>query len=191
MNSINVDVNVDTNMKETRINNMLEVNNNFYEKYNPKIRAVVTRILTQANQARDIDDCVNNVYLELMGKLQQYNEVRGSLEAFVTIIARSTALDYCRSHTKINTELGENEKIDFLSDGINIENKVEFQSLVEEILQKLNKEDRALFTMKYILYYSSAEIAKNLKINRGTVDMRVSRLKSKVKKFLTKGGILI
>ena len=60
------------NMKDTEnMNNITEVNNNFYEKYNPQIRAIVTRILKNSNQANDIDDCVNTVYLELMAKLQQ------------------------------------------------------------------------------------------------------------------------
>ncbi|MCL2773956.1 MAG: hypothetical protein FWD71_11465, partial [Oscillospiraceae bacterium] len=88
----------------------LEVNNNFYEKYNPQIRAIVARILNYANQARDIDDCVNAVYLELMEKLQQYNETRGSMAAFVAIVARSAALNYCKSNMRKAGELIGDEK---------------------------------------------------------------------------------
>ena len=61
------------------MNNKLEVNNNFYEKYHPQIRAIVIRILNNANQSQDIEDCVNTVFLELMEKLQQFNETRGSM----------------------------------------------------------------------------------------------------------------
>ena len=89
-----------------------EVNNSFYEKYNPQVRIIVTRILTVANQANDIDDCVNEVYLELMEKLLLYNETRGSMAAFVTIIARSAALDYCRGNRRNAGELIGDDKID-------------------------------------------------------------------------------
>ena len=43
--------------------NMFAVNNNFFEKYNPTIRSIVTNILKPANQSQDIDDCVNTVFL--------------------------------------------------------------------------------------------------------------------------------
>lgn len=168
-----------------------EVNENFYEKYSPQIRAIVARILTSANQTRDIDDCVNNVFLGLIEKLQQYNETRGSIAAFVAIVARSTALDYCRSNIRKTNELIGEDKFDFLNEPMGFEDDIEFKMLVEHILEKLNKKERILFTMKYILYYSTEEIAESLKIRRSAVDMRVSRLKSKIKTFLIKGGIII
>jgi len=177
-------------MNTGNINN-LEVNNNFYDKYNPQIRAIVTRILNYANKNQDIDDCVNIVYLELMEKLQQYNDTRGSMGAFVAIVARSAALDYCRSNLRKTGELIGDDKIDFLSEPIEFEDKVEFEMLVESILEKLNKQERALFTLRYILFYPPEEIAKTLRIRRSAVDMRVSRLKSKIKNFLIKGGITL
>ena len=175
-------------------NNSLEVNNSFYEKYNPQIRAIVTRILSYSGQSNEIDDCVNDVYLELMEKLQQYNETRGSMAAFIAIIARSTALDYCRSNMRKSAELliGD-DKIDVLTDPVEtgFEDRVDFEMLVEEILEKLSKEERVLFTMKHILFYSPEEIAKAMKIRRSAVDMRVSRLKSKIRQLLIKGGITV
>ena len=173
--------------------NISEVNNNFYDKYNPQIRAVVARILNYMNQINDIDDCVNTVYLELMNKLQQYNETRGSMAAFVAIIARSTALDYCRGNMRETGRLILNgdDKFDFISEPVEFEDGVEFKMLVESILEELNKKERALFTMRYILFYTSEEIANVLKIKRSAVDMRVNRLKGKVKNFLIKGGIRI
>ena len=169
--------------------NTYEINNSFYDKYNPQIRAIVARILNYANRTGDIDDCVNTVYLELMEKLQQYNETRGSMAAFVAIVARSTALDYCRGSIRETGRLSGDDNIDFIREPIEFESGVEFNMLVESILAKLNKQERALFTMRYIMFYSSEEIAKVLQIRRSAVDMRVKRLKSKVKNFLIKGGI--
>ena len=186
MDLFNVELTGAENMDEI---NIYEVNNNFYEKYNSLIRVIVTRILNNVNQPNDIEDCVNTVYLELIEKLQQYNETRGSMAAFVAIIARSTALDYGRKNMRKSGELIGGEKIDFITEPMGFENKIEFQMLVENILEKLNKKERALFTMKYILFYSTGEITKVLKVNRSAVDMRLTRLKGKIKKFLTKGGI--
>ena len=173
------------------VKNVLEVNETFFYRFNPQIRAIVARILNNANQSNEIDDCVNTVFLELIEKLQQYNETRGSLSAFVAIVARSTALDYCRHNMRKPKELIGDEKIDFLNEPIEFQDNIEFQMLVENIAEKLNEEEIVLFTMKYIYYYPPEEIAKSLKIKQNTVNKRVSRLKGKVKKLLKKGGIIL
>jgi RNA polymerase sigma-70 factor (ECF subfamily) len=167
----------------------LEVNNNFYIKYNPQISKIVTRILNNAGQAGDIEDCVNIVFLELMEKLQQYNEARGSMAAFVAVVARSAALNYCKSNMRKIGELIGDDNIEFLSEPLEFENVSEFEMLVESILKELNEKENALFTMKFILFYTSEEIAKALNIRKNTVDVRINRLKGKIKKLLTKGGI--
>jgi len=190
-----IDIKAMIDVKEMETENMntnlFEVNEHFYDKYNPQIRAIVTRILTNANQSRDIDDCVNTVYVGLIEKLQQYNETRGSLGAFVAIVARSTALDYCRSNKRKAGELVGSEKIDFIKEPMEFEEDSEFKMLVEDIIEKLDKKERLLFTMKYILHYPTEEIAESLGIAQSAVDMRVSRLKIKVKKLLQKGGVSI
>ena len=160
-------------MDMKNINNIYEINESFYEKYNPQIRAIVARILNYAGLYHDIDDCVSTVFLELMERLQQYNEMRGSLGAFVAIIARSTALNYCRSNMRKNSELIGDDNIDFLSEPIEIENEVEFEMLVKSIKEKLTEQECILFTMRYIYYYSSEEIAEIFKIKRNTANITV------------------
>jgi RNA polymerase sigma-70 factor (ECF subfamily) len=171
--------------------NMPEVNNNFYEKYNPQIRAVVTRILNNAGQSQDIDDCVSVVFLEIMERLRQYNETRGSMAAFVAIIARSAALNYCRSNKRKLGELIGDDNIDFLSEPLELESELEFNMLVESIHEKLSEKENMLFTMRFILFYSPEEIAKAMKITRNAVDIRVNRLKKKIRNFLIKGGVTL
>jgi len=182
-------MNMDENTAE--IPEMIEVNDNFYYKYNPKIRAIVSNILRYANQSNDIDDCVNTVFLEIMEKLQQYNEARGSMGAFVSVITRSVALNYCKSGVRRSKELIGDEKLDFLFSPIEYQNETEAGLLVENIISKLNEQERLLFTMRFLYFDTPEEIAKVLHIKRGTVDKRVSRLKSKIKNFLVKGGIII
>ena len=183
-------INIDETDTENK-NNIYEINESFYEKYNPQIRAVVTRILNYANLSHDIDDCVNIVYIELMEKLQRYNEMRGSMGAFVAIIARSAALNYCKSNIRRNSELIGDKNIDFLGEPIEFESKVEFEMLVKSIKERLNEQECILFTMRYILFYTPEEIAKVFGISRNTADKRTSRLKSKIKKLLIKGGIIL
>lgn len=179
------------NKKEDDNNNTFEINNGFFEKYHSTIRAIVTNILKPANQSQDIQDCVNTVFLSLMEKLQQYNETRGSLAAFVIIIARSTALNYLKTNARKTSELIGGDKFDFISDNLNFENDVEFKMLVKSILEKLNEKEKVLFTMRFILYDSADEIARTLRINKNTVEVRINRLKNKIKIFLTKGGIIL
>ena len=80
-------------MSAENMDNIPATGNNFYEKYQPHIRKVVSRILKNANQTQDIDDCVHTAYLEIMENLQLYSDTRGTMASFVTVIARSTAID--------------------------------------------------------------------------------------------------
>ena len=131
---------------ENEIEFTREVNNSFYDKYHPQIRAVISRILNYANQSNDIDDCVNIVFLDIMEKLQQYNETRGSMSAFVTVIARSVAINYCRSNMRRTGELIGDEKLDFLTVQIEYHDEAEFNSLVESIILRLSKTENTTMT---------------------------------------------
>jgi len=185
MDKINMKIN------ENEFEPVREVNGGFYEKYNLQIRAVVSRILNNAGLKDDVDDCVNTVYLEIMEKLMQYSETRGTMGAFVTVIARSVALNYCKSGSRRSAELIGDEKLDFLSSPIGYQDEAEFDMLVESIIARLNRQERVLFAMRFLYEYAPEEIAKALKIRRSAVDMRVNRLKTKIKSFLTKGGVII
>jgi len=119
----------DVNEASRQDSDTLQINNSFFEKYNSTIRGIVTNILKHTNQSQDIDDCVNTVFLSHMEKLQQYNETRGSMAAFVIMIARSTALDYRRSNIRRAGKLaGEDTyEYDFICDNLDFENEVEFR----------------------------------------------------------------
>ena len=189
MDSLNVE-----DMK-TAGDEIFEVNDRFYDKYEPHIRKIVARILTSAKQSGYIDDCVNEVFLQLIERLRQYNETRGSMAAFVTIIARSAALNYAKSNVRRIGELLGDDNIDFLAEPASFENEVEdeieYERLVKSILEKLGKQEAALFTMRFLLFYPPEEIAKTFKITRNAVDGRIDKLKSKIKRFLIKGGVSI
>jgi len=189
--TINIVDMININADETQIKPETEVNNSFYFRYNKQIRAIVSNILNYSNQTSDIDDCVNAVFLEIMEKLQQYNETRGSLGAFVAVIARSAAINYCKSNMRKSKELIGDEKLDYFSSPIEYQDETEAKLLAENIISKLNENERLLFTMRFLYYDTPEEIAKVLNIKRNTVDKRISRLKNKIKKFLIKGGIII
>jgi RNA polymerase sigma factor (sigma-70 family) len=89
------------------------------------------------------------------------------------------------------SELIGDAKFDYISDNLKFENDVDFKLLVSSILGKLNEKEKNLFTMKFILFDSAEEIAKTFGINKNTAEVRINRLRKKIKKFLTKGGILL
>jgi RNA polymerase sigma-70 factor (ECF subfamily) len=192
MDLLNVE---DTKNMSGEICEVFEVNDKFYDRYNPQIRKIVARILTNAGQSGYIDDCVNEVFLQLIEKLRQYNETRGSMAAFVSIIARSAALNFTKTNVRKIGELIGVDNIAFLCEPASfeneVENEIEYERLVKNILEKLNKQESVLFTMRFILFYPPEEIAKTFKITRNAADGRINNLKNKIKRFLIKGGVTI
>jgi len=166
------------------------VNDEFYETYNNKITIIVKRMLTQTGITQDIDDCVNIVYVKLMESMENFDENRGSMDTYVNLITHSTVIDYLKKHSRFKNELVGNEILDFFYAPLECENEAVFNILVENICAGLKKEERILFTMRYILFHPPEEIAKVLNIKRNAVDTRCKRLKAKIKKYLRGADIL-
>jgi len=166
------------------------VNDNFYETYNNKITIIVKRMLAQTGITQDIDDCVNIVYVKLMESIDSFDENRGSMDTYVNLIAHHTVINYIKRNSKYKNELVGDEIFDFFYAPLECEDEAVFNILVENICAKLKKEERILFTMRYILFHPPEEIAKVLNIKRNTVATRCKRLKAKVKKYLKGAGIL-
>jgi RNA polymerase sigma factor (sigma-70 family) len=165
------------------------VNDEFYEIYNKKITIIVKRMLSQTGMTQDIDDCINIAYVKLIEIINGYDENRGSMDTYVNLVVHSTVTDYIKSHAKFKNELVGNEILDFFYAPLQCEDEAGFNILVEQILSKLKKEERVLFTMRYLWFYPPEEIAKIMNIKRNTVDVRCKRLKEKIKKYLKGAGI--
>ena len=72
-------------------------------RYSRLLWSIVGAVLSQVGTTEDMEECVADVFIDLWEHPQKYDESRGGLKAWLSVIARNKAIDRYRQKTKIQT----------------------------------------------------------------------------------------
>ena len=72
-------------------------------RYSRLLWSIVGAVLSQVGTTEDMEECVADVFIDLWEHPQEYDESRGNLKAWLSVIARNKAIDRYRQKTKIQT----------------------------------------------------------------------------------------
>ncbi len=174
-------------MKEKEIIELLiqkneEGMNALLNNYGPLIKYIISPIL---HDKQDIEDCFSEVLMRVWNNVSYYDAKRGSWNAYLTAIARNTALNFLRKTSRHSNaeEIEENTPSSEPSPEERIILK-ERTKAVERALQKLSSKERALFYRKYYYLQSTAQIARELGMTERAVEGKLYRLKKQLRKIL-------
>ena len=150
--------------------------------YSPLIRYIISPIL---KDTREQEECLSEVIMKIWDKISFYDSEKGSWNAWVTSIARNTALNRLR---KIKPELSfEDLPSDVSSSEPTPEEiliKREREQLLIKALGKLSQNDRAIFYRKYYYLQPTSQIASELSMTERAVEGKLYRIKQKLRKLL-------
>ncbi len=135
----------------------------------------------------DIEECVSDVFMEVFAKRQDLmNLQKGSIKAYLAIVARRRAIDLHRRLVKTtrNVPLMEEDNLD-PCDGPEamVLKQEQGKTLVQTILA-LGEPDSEIFIRKYFFQQKTKEIAKAIQLNESTINTKVSRGLVKLRKLL-------
>lgn len=141
-----------------------------YDRYAGLISSVLQRILRDNQAAEEI---LQDVFFQLWNAASRFDSSRGSLPAWLVVIARNRAISRLRRH---NPAAG-----DALLEGIavspfNLETAAARQQLLERVkasLEYLSKEQRAAVELAYFEGLTHSEIAARTGDPLGTVKTRL------------------
>lgn len=150
--------------------------------YGPLIRYVIAPIL---RDPQDQEDCFSEVIMHIWDKIGQFDGQRGSWKAWLTAIARNTALNDKRKSTRHRQveQLTENEASPDLTPEeryIQQERRLKLQYA----LKSLNPKEQMLFYRKYYYLQSTAQIASELGMTERAVEGKLYRIKQKLRQML-------
>ena len=140
--------------------------------------------------SEDVENCVSDVFSEFYMALPSYSPEKGSISAYLCVIARHNAADMLRQRYKDSLHSPLDEYADtlpdvFLTDEA-VENEESRQALAQTIAA-LGKPDSEIIFRKYYLGQSSKDIAGTLGLTVSNVDTRTHRAIGRLRKIL--GGI--
>jgi len=139
-----------------------------YDRYSQIVYAIALRILGNTGSAEDV---LQDIFMQLWRKPQAFNASRGSLPAWLAVIARHRAIDYLR-HRKPETDI---EDV-VLAAGDDLSHDAELSVLsgkARKIIATLPEEQSRLLDMAFFQGLTHSEIAEKTGEPLGTVKTRI------------------
>ncbi len=153
--------------------------------YGPLIRYVIAPIL---HNPQDREECLAETVMKVWDKIEQFCGQKGRFNAWVTSIARNSALNHARKNSAQG--YGEELSESIPSQALTPEEQVLQRERREELrqaLQYLSEKERVLFYRKYYYRQSTEQIAAEMDLTVRAVEGKLYRIKGKLRKML--GGV--
>lgn len=162
-------------------------------KYHGLLKNVANNIL---RNEEDAEECVNDTYLKIWNIIPPYKPMY--LKSFICKIVRQLSIDKYRKNNrkerdkKISVSLSD---LDYeVSFDAKIEQNIEAKGLTQAIndfVEKLDIETKALFIRRYVLFESVKDISKRFEISESLVSVKLFRVRKSLKKYLEMEGYKI
>jgi RNA polymerase sigma factor (sigma-70 family) len=142
-----------------------------YDNYSGALYSVILQIVPDRDMASDV---LQEVFLNIWRRIEQYDATKGRLFTWMMNVARNAAIDMVRSKgyqkNQQTRELPETAETGVFGGQTNV--NVDNIGL-RKMLMNLKEEQRVLLDMAYFGGYTQDEIAKELSIPLGTVKTRM------------------
>ena len=162
-------------------------------KYGRLCHKIAQNIL---NNVSDAEECVNDTYLGVWNSIPPNHPE--SLSAYVCRIARNLSIKRYQYNTASKRNSVYDTSMEELEECIaslkDVESEIESQQLtktIEQFLDTLNETDRILFMRRYYFSDSYADIAAQTGLTEKNVSVRLTRLRAKMKNYLTERDYVI
>ena len=151
-------------------------------RYAPLLRYVVGGVL---RDKQDAEDCYSEVTLLLWRRLADYDPERGSLTAWLTAVARNTALNHLKAKLRRERHLAEPEADapapDTPEDALLRRERTE---RLNAAIGRLGETDRQLFYRHYYYLQPVAQIAAEMGMTERAAEGRLYRLRQRLRQEL-------
>lgn len=159
-------------------------------KYNRLLLSISKGVLSDDG---DAEECVNDTYLKIWSIIPPYRPPH--FRSFLCKIARQISVDRFRSsHLKkhdINQTISLNElDEDFPDESITEAETTDLSDAINRFLASADIESRTLFVRRYFIMESQAELAKRFEITENSVNVKLFRIRGKLKKYLSERGYI-
>ena len=150
--------------------------------YGPLMRYIIAPILSDA---RDREDCLNDVALRVWDKIDSFDDLRGSFSVWLTAVTRNAALNRARGVPA--AESTEDIPKETPSPEPTPEEAVliaERKAALGRAIDGLTSRDKTIFYRKYYYLQSTSQIAAELGMTERAVEGRLYRIRKRLRSKL-------
>lgn len=159
--------------------------NEVITKYSKLLWSVAGAILNNIGSTQDVEECVADTFIYLWEHPEKYDSRRGKLKTWLSIVARTQAVNRCREIAKRNVEpLEDSDFIEQLGVVDRILEAETRRSLLASV-NALGEPDREILIRRYYYDQKPKEIAVALDLSVKQVDNRLYQTKLKLRESLS------
>ncbi len=155
-----------------------------YQLFYQYTLSVSLNYASSLDEAREI---VNDVFLKVFNKVQNYNQEQ-PFKPWLNKITVYTAIDYYRKNIKNELKTQDLEMIPEIADPSDVFDRISSEEL-RSLVQQLSPACRAAINLYAIEGYDHNEIAKMLNISVGTSKSNLFKARSKLKTLMLQLGV--
>ncbi|MCM1046508.1 MAG: sigma-70 family RNA polymerase sigma factor [Candidatus Gastranaerophilales bacterium] len=153
-------------------------------KYSKLLWKIAAPILINAASVQDVEECVADVFIHLWRYPEKYDPDKGSLSTWLTVVARSKALDRYRQIIR-KRELPVEEIVAEIPVYSEIATTDAEYAQLLSCIDELDEKEKELIIRRYYYEQKPAEIAVVLDIPKKQVENKLYYVKQKLKKMMT------
>ena len=171
----------------TAIKNRSEVAiNEIITKYSKLLWSVAETVLSHIGSVQDVEECVADTFIYLWEHPEKFDHQRGKLKTWLSIVARTQAVNRYREITKRNTlPLEDTDFIDQLS-VVDAVLEAETRKALLAAVNALGEPDREILIRRYYYNQKPKEIALALDMSVKQIDNRLYQTKRRLREMLTR-----
>ena len=155
------------------------------QRYSKLLWKIAASVLINAASAQDVEECVADVFIYLWQYPEKYDPDKAKLSSWLSIVARSKAVDSYRRITRkkeVSMEEIVVESLGYAENNIADEEKDKLRSCIEG----LDEKEKELVIRRYYYEQKPAEIAVALDIPKKQVENRLYYVRQKLRKMMEK-----
>ncbi len=151
------------------------------QKYSKLLWKITASILLNVSSVQEVEECVADVFIFLWQYPEKYNPDRAKLSSWLSMIARSKAVDRYRSLIK-NKEISMEEIIVESLGYAEVKTSDEDKEELLFYIAELDEKEKELIIRRYYYEQKPAEIALALDIPKKQIENRLYYAKQKLKR---------
>ena len=155
------------------------------QKYSKLLWKIAASILINAASVQDVEECVADVFIYLWQYPEKYDPDKAKLSSWLSIVARSKAVDSYRRITRKKEIFIEEilvESLGYAENDAADEEKDKLRSCIDE----LDEKEKELIMRRYYYEQKPAEIAVALDMPKKQVENRLYYVRQKLRKMMEK-----